>query len=306
LRFRAQDRHIAAMDQALVLVGDPARAALPARALDRLAGRSGARARWLAPDAAFEAVLGAERMVPFREEVTALLENTPADLVVLPAAGREKALLISDMDSTMITVECIDELADLVGCKAEVAAITRRAMNGELDFAAALDARVALLAGLDPAVLDEVYEVRVRLMPGALELVRTMRARGALTVLVSGGFLPIVERVRDRLGFHRAAANRLEVKGGTLTGRVLRPVLGAADKLHVLEEERARGGLADEVTLAVGDGANDLPMIGAAGLGVAFRAHPEVRRRAPVAICVGDLTALLYLQGIAAADFACD
>lgn len=291
------------MDQALVLVGDPALAPLPAGALDRLAVRWGADARWLAPGIAFEAVLEAERMDRFSEEIGVLLEEKPADFVVLPAARREKALLVADMDSTMITVECIDELADLVGCKAEVAAITRRAMNGELDFAAALDARVALLAGLDPAVLQEVYEERVRLMPGALELVRTMRARGARTVLVSGGFLPIVERVRDCLGFHRAAANRLEVVGGTLSGRVLRPVLGAADKLRILNEERARGGLADDATLAVGDGANDLPMIEAAGLGVAFHAHPEVRRRAPVAIEAGDLTALLYVQGIPAADF---
>ena len=207
------------------------------------------------------------------------------------------------MDSTAITVECIDEVAGALGIQAEVAAITRRAMNGELDFRTALGARVALLAGLPVAVLGEIYRERVRLMPGAATLVRTMRARGATTALVSGGFAPFTERVRAALGFDLVQGNRLETRAGHLTGRVLEPVRGPASKLALLERLARARGLAPAETLAVGDGANDLPMLKAAGLGVAYRAHPVVRAAVTVVISHGDLTALLYLQGIARRDF---
>lgn len=288
------------MSKVLVLIADLTRAPLP-RAIERVAATVGARVRWLADEEACELHLE-DGAVP-EAALDQVLQGVPHDRVVLPRPGEVKRLLVSDMDSTMITVECIDELADLVGVKDDVAAITRRAMNGELDFEQALEERVALLAGLDAGVLDEVWQTRVRLMPGAMTLVRTMRSRGARTVLVSGGFLPIVARVASALGFDRAEANRLEVAGGRLTGRVEKPILGAGHKLEVLRAERSKAGHASDATLAIGDGANDLPMLEEAGLGVAFRAHPSVSARARHAIEVGDLSAVLYLQGLTRREF---
>jgi phosphoserine phosphatase len=291
--------------QTVCLIGAPERGLDPAlpRELARLL-RS--QPRWLAEGEACELLLEQAGRAETLAEARRLVGGHPADLCVVPATGRVKRLLVSDMDSTVITVECIDELADLLGIKAEVAAITRRAMNGELDFRSALQARVALLAGLPESVLDEVHRERVRLMPGARTLVRTMRARGALSALVSGGFAPLVDRVAREVGFEVAQANRLELADGRLTGRLLEPVRGAEDKLALLERLRAERGLRPEQTLAVGDGANDLPMLGAAGLGVAFRPHPAVARAARVVVRHGDLTALLYLQGIPRAEFADD
>jgi phosphoserine phosphatase len=225
------------------------------------------------------------------------------DVIVQPAATREKRLLVADMDSTMITVECIDELADYAGCKPEIAAITERAMRGELDFEGALDARVALLAGLDEGAIDRCLAERVRIMPGAEALVRTMRARGALTVLVSGGFTRFAEPVAQRIGFDRAIANRLLTRDGRLTGRVARPIVAADTKLQTLEAALAERGLDRAASLAIGDGANDLPMIGAAGLGVAYRAKPVVAAAAGARVEHGDLRALLWAQGIARRDW---
>ncbi|MGI4731612.1 MAG: phosphoserine phosphatase SerB [Janthinobacterium lividum] len=225
------------------------------------------------------------------------------DVVVQPAAGREKRLLVADMDSTMITVECLDELADYAGIKPQIAAITESAMRGELDFAGALDARVALLAGLEEEAIDRCLAERVRPMPGAAALVRTMRARGAYTVLVSGGFTRFAEPVGRMLGFDRVIANRLEIEGGTLTGTVAKPIVDARTKRTTLIEERTRLGLPDAATLAVGDGANDLDMIRLAGLGVAYYAKPVVAAAAAARIDHGDLTALLYAQGIPRADW---
>lgn len=225
------------------------------------------------------------------------------DIVVQPAAHREKRLLVADMDSTMITVECIDELADYARIKAEVAAVTEAAMRGELDFEGALDARVALLAGLDASAIDRCLAERVRDTPGAATLVRTMRARGAECVLVSGGFTAFAKPVAARLGFHQAIANVLEVGNGTLTGRVRKPIVGAATKLDTLLARRAALGLPSAAVLAVGDGANDLPMVQAAGLGVAYRAKPIVAAAAAARIDHGDLTALLYAQGIPRAEW---
>lgn len=225
------------------------------------------------------------------------------DVVVQPAEARAKALLVADMDSTMITVECIDELADYAGIKPRIAAITEAAMRGDLDFEAALSARVALLKGLDDAVIERCLAERVRIMPGAQALVRTMRARGATTILVSGGFTRFAEPVAAQIGFHRAIANRLEIVAGVLTGTVARPIVGADTKLRTLRAATAELDVPPQATLAVGDGANDLAMIAAAGLGIAYRAKPIVAAAADARIDHGDLTALLYAQGIARADW---
>lgn len=290
------------MTQALILIADPARSPLDRRLVARLAGR-GAVLRWLAADEAAELLVDDDAAARLERECRDGLGAARVDVVRLPAAARRKRLLVADMDSTMITVECIDELADLVGCKDEVAVITRRAMNGDLDFRAALAARVALLAGLDAEVLEQVWRERVRLMPGAATLIATMRAAGARTVLVSGGFFPIVERVRAALGFDAAVANRLEVRDGRLTGRVVEPVRDAATKLEVLRATASELDVPLGSAAAVGDGANDLPMLQAAGLGVAFRAHPRVAAAAAVRLDVADLTGVLYLQGFSRAEF---
>ncbi|GGB37554.1 phosphoserine phosphatase SerB [Tistrella bauzanensis] len=210
---------------------------------------------------------------------------------------RRRRLLVSDMDSTIITCECIDELADYAGVKAEVAAVTERAMRGELDFAEALVARVATLAGLPEGVLARAFSERVRLMPGARTLVATMRAHDARAVLVSGGFTYFTARVAALCGFDDNRANRLEVAGHRLTGQVIPPILGADAKVAALDHYAGLWSGGTGGALAVGDGANDLPMILRAGLGVAYHAKPKVAAAAPVRINHGDLTALLYLQG---------
>lgn len=226
-----------------------------------------------------------------------------ADVVVQPREGRRKRLLVADMDSTMITVECIDELADYAGLKAEVAAITERAMQGKLDFAAALRARVALLKGMPVGTIGECYRERVRLMPGARTLVSTMRAHGAWTLLVSGGFTAFADPVAAAIGFDTAFANVLNFADGILTGEVAVPIVDGARKASALAEAVAARGLAFEDTLAVGDGANDLAMIRAAELGVAFRAKPMLADAADARIAHGDLTALLYAQGYARSEW---
>ncbi|MFA6115785.1 MAG: phosphoserine phosphatase SerB [Sphingomonas sp.] len=226
------------------------------------------------------------------------------DVVVQLAEGREKKLLVADMDSTMITVECIDELADYAGIKPQIAAVTEAAMRGELDFESALDARVALLKGLDEGVIARCLAERVTIMPGAVSLIRTMKARGATTILVSGGFTRFAEPVAEIIGFDRAIANRLEITDGALSGLVAKPIVGSDTKERTLLEATAELGLPPEATLAVGDGANDLAMIKRAGLGVAYHAKPIVAAAAAARIDHNDLTALLYAQGIARKDWA--
>jgi len=218
---------------------------------------------------------------------------------VQPEAARAKRLLVADMDSTMITVECIDELADYAGVRPQVADVTEGAMRGEIDFAGALRARVALLAGLDVGVIARCYAERVRMMPGAATLVATMRARGAATLLVSGGFTVFAERVGAELGFDMVVANALMAERGRLTGEVAPPIVDGARKAAELVAARERLGLTAAEVLAVGDGANDLAMVDAAGLGVAFRAKPLLARAADACVVHNDLTALLYAQGIA-------
>jgi phosphoserine phosphatase len=240
-----------------------------------------------------------------RDAARATLEAAlpDVDVIVQPAdAARRKALLIADMDSTMITVECIDELADYAGIKPQVAAITEAAMRGELDFVAALDARVALLKGMDIAVIDQCRRERVRLMPGARTLVATMRGAGAKTILVSGGFTAFAAPVAAEIGFARAVANVLEVADGKLTGTVARPVVDSGVKLAELEA----AGVPLPDSLAVGDGANDIPMIVAAGLGIAYHAKPRTAAAAHAAVRHGDLTVLLHAQGISRRDWVGD
>jgi len=231
-------------------------------------------------------------------------ERKAVDFCVQGAEGRRKRLLVADMDSTIIGCECLDELADFAGVKDEVAAITRSAMAGEIDFERALRRRVAMLRGLGIEALQKAYDERVRLNPGAATLVRTMTRAGARCVLVSGGFDFFTGRVAQAAGFAGHRANRLIDDGAALTGEVGDPILGREAKLATLEAEATAFGLDLSETLAVGDGANDLAMIEAAGLGVAWRAQPIVAARADARIDHADLTALLYFQGYGADEFA--
>jgi phosphoserine phosphatase len=252
---------------------------------------------WLAPDKAFDiAFTGDPNAVraALRETVR---DEWLLDVNIVSSANRRKRLLIADMDSTIIGCECIDELAGHVGFKPKVAAITERAMRGELDFPSALRERVALLKGLPLEALGEVYAERVRLNPGARALTATMRAHGARTILVSGGFTYFTQRVAEQAGFESHQGNRLGDDGRALTGRVEEPILGREAKLEALEREAARHGISPDDVLAVGDGANDLDMIGRAGLGVAYHAKPVVAAAAGASIAHGDLNGLLYLQG---------
>jgi phosphoserine phosphatase len=223
--------------------------------------------------------------------------------VVQRAEGRRKRLLIADMDSTMIRQECIDELADEAGVGAHVAAITARAMNGELDFEAALRERVGLLRGLPEAVIGQVLRDRITLMPGGPVLLATMKANGAYAALVSGGFTAFTSAVAERLGFDENRANTLLVEGGALIGTVAEPILGKEAKLQALNEIAVRLGITPADAIAVGDGANDLPMLLAAGTGVALHAKPRVQAECEVRVNHGDLTALLYLQGYGREEF---
>jgi phosphoserine phosphatase len=239
--------------------------------------------------------------VPDMEAVRQALEGAPIDAIVTAAEGRRKALLVADMDSTIVTGETLDELADFAGLKQRIAAITARAMNGELDFKAALRERVAMLRGLPVDALEKTWQ-RVRLTGGARELVGTMRAHGAFAALVSGGFSFFTERVAALAGFDLHKSNVLLHDGATLLGRVAEPILDRDTKLDTLMRLAAERDLAMPATLAVGDGANDLDMLRAAGLGVAFRAKPIVAAEARARVDHADLRALLFAQGYRAAD----
>jgi phosphoserine phosphatase len=289
------------------LVSNPAAPALTDALIARAAQAAGAlRTETLdagiAADLFFEAADAGDGRT-LADAVRAALDGAPVDVIAQPAAGRRKHLFLADMDSTMIGQECIDELADFVGLKERVSAITERAMRGELAFEPALRERVGLLAGLDVSVIATIIADRITLTPGGRELVMTMRANGAYTALVSGGFTLFTGPVSKALGFEEHRSNILLTEDGKLAGRVQEPILGKEAKLASLVELRDARGLAKSATMAVGDGANDLAMLDEAGLGLAFRAKPAVAAAAHARIDHADLTALLYAQGYRAADF---
>ena len=257
---------------------------------------------WLMPDVAAEFALAS---VPANFDVVwEECQTLGVDLVIQPMEGRRKKMLLADMDSTMIQQECIDELADEAGVGARVADITARAMNGELDFEAALKERVGLLEGLDSGVIETVLATRITYMPGGKELVATMKANGGYAALVSGGFTAFTASVAAALGFDENRANTLLEEGGKLTGQVAMPILGREAKVQALEEISTRLRISEADVLAVGDGANDLGMLQRAGAGVALHAKPTVQAQAKIRVNHGDLTALLFLQGYAVSDFA--
>jgi phosphoserine phosphatase len=296
------------MSHVATLISNPAKPAVSgpvidaARILLPLAGKPVMLAEGVACDLPFEfAPDGNVRAL--LDSLRAAIEPAPVDVVVQPVAHRKKKLFLADMDSTMIEQECIDELADYVGLKTRVAVITERAMKGEIEFEPALRDRVALLKGLPASVIDEVIEKRVRLMSGARALVMTMRKHGAYTCLVSGSFSLFTKRIAGQIGFDENRANKLVIENGKLAGRVEEPILGREAKLAALKELTVRLKLDPADTLATGDGANDIPMIEAAGLGVAYRAKPAVAAAAHARIDHGDLTALLYLQGYKREEF---
>ena len=288
------------MKNTLVLLCNPARPALDtgivqsALEILRSRGATVGTADWLAAGIACE--------IPFEGGEPGDLAMTGIDAVVVPSAGRRKKLLVADMESTMIENEMLDELAEFLGLKEKISAITARAMNGEIGFEGALRERVALLKGLPASKLDEAAG-RIRYVPGGATLVATMKRHGALCALVSGGFTYFTAMVRERLGFDLDRANELGIEQALLSGTVRPPILGKEAKLAALESLARERGIAPSDAVTVGDGANDLPMLQAAGLGVAFRAKPAVAAQVGARIGHCDLTALLYLQGYRKSDF---
>jgi len=286
-------------------------AGLDAHTLDRVVRAFSPREgpNWLAPEVAVDVVFTAPAadLRALADTARKALAGAPVDVVVQPVSSRRKKLLLADMDSTMIGQECIDELAEHVGMKRQVAAITERAMRGEIEFAAALRERVALLKGLPAAAIDEVIDTRIHVTPGARALVGTMRRHGAHTCLVTGGFTQFTARIAGMIGFDENRANTLCVDGkGRLTGEVVEPIFGRAEKLATLIELARKHNLTHTETLAVGDGANDIPMIEAAGLGVAYHGKPKAMAAAAARVEHADLTALLYAQGYRRDEFASD
>jgi phosphoserine phosphatase len=302
------------MSFVVTIIGNPAaRAVTPAHAADvrdalSLHGATPAPPSWLAPETAcdipFDAAPGFDEAgLGLVDHILHRLAGDPVDVVLQPQAHRRKKLIVADMDSTIIEQECVDELADFAGLKSCVAEITQRAMNGELAFEPALKERVALLKGLETAVLEQVYRERITLTPGARTLIATMRASSAASCLVSGGFQFFVERVARAAGFDVERCNDLLSKDGQLTGEVREPIFGRESKRATLIEFRDKHAVDPKETLAVGDGANDLGMIEEAGLGVAFRPHPVLAKAADAVVRHGDLTAILYLQGYREDEF---
>jgi phosphoserine phosphatase len=295
------------MRSVLTLLVDPAGPSLDPSTADRArgalaaAGATAGPVDWLSPGVACDIPFEGIPEGDAESAVRAALDRAPVDLAAQPVDGRRKRLLIADMESTVIRQEMLDEIAAVAGIGPRIAEITRRAMNGELDFRAALAERLALLAGIPSQMIDDLQST-ITLMPGAGALVATMRGAGARCLLVSGGFRVFTGPVAARLGFHAEQGNVLEITDGRLTGRAVEPILDKDAKLRALEAACADLGIGPADAVAVGDGANDLPMLLAAGLGVAFRAKPTVAAAARVRIDHADLTALLHLQGFRAAE----
>ncbi|MBF2715645.1 phosphoserine phosphatase SerB [Agrobacterium vitis] len=287
------------------LIANPSNPVLtPALAEQAAASVSASGLYWLADGVACDIALKDGSDLDVTEQtLRKVIEGQPIDLAIQQADTRRKAFLIADMDSTMIGQECIDELAAEVGLKDQVSQITARAMNGEIAFEPALRERVALLKGLPITVVDEVIAKRITLTPGGLELIATMKAKGYYTALVSGGFTVFTSKIAATLGFDENRANILLEQDGLLTGEVAEPILGKQAKVDALQDIVSRLGISPEDAIAVGDGANDLGMLGVAGSGVALHAKPTVAAQAKIRIDHGDLTALLYLQGYRKTDF---
>ena len=294
------------MSLVVTLISNPADPALDSTVIEGALALlpSPGRAQWLFNEVAVDIPFESHEDIPTIEHrLREARGDLPFDIVVQPQAARRKKLLLADMDSTMIGQEVVDELADFAGLRAQVAAITERAMRGEIAFEPALRERVALLKGLPVSVVDEVLKDRITLTPGGRELVATMRAHGAYTCLISGGFTLFTNAVAAMLGFAENRANELVVEDGKLTGEVREPILGRAAKLATLIDLTEAFDLDDIDTLAVGDGANDLDMIRHAGVGIAYHAKPAVAAAAAARIDHGDLTALLYAQGYRRDEF---
>jgi phosphoserine phosphatase len=298
---------------ALVLTSPPTRPSLSdfavARALSAIPERDRLQSEWLHPAEAWQAHflsdVPAGEIRDLRARITSALHGITLDVNIVPdeIGKRRKRLLVADMDSTIIQNECIDEMADVLSIRPQISAITERTMRGELEFEPALRERMALLSGLTEADLQSVFDERIKFMPGARTLVATMKANGAHTALVSGGFTFFTDRVAQATGFDEHHSNVLEFADGKLTGKLTGPILGREAKRTTLQRLAAAQGLDADATLAVGDGANDLDMIAIAGLGIAYRAKPIVAADASASITHGDLTALLYLQGYKRSEF---
>ena len=283
------------MDSVLVLIAAPGSHAIDAEIAKTVEDLTGTAPLWLAEGEALELIV--PQSFAGVTDLEDMFKARPIDIALVPARNRRKRLLLADMDSTMIDQECVDELGVVAGLGAEISAITARAMAGELDFEGALRERVALLAGLDETTISEVIANRITFKPGSATLLATMKANGAHTALVSGGFLQFTRYVTQSLGFHEHHGNELIVERGRLMGKVCEPILGRNAKLALLQTTTARLGLTLDDAITVGDGANDIPMLKAAGIGVALHAKPKVQTEVPIRINHGDLTAALYLQG---------
>ncbi len=290
------------MDVVLTLVAAPGHTGLDALILRSTQHRD-AGVVWLDPGHAADLVLACNDLTATRDRITAELDGEPVDWALQRRHGRAKKLLVGDMDSTFITVECIDVLGARAGLGDKVAAITQASIRGERDFSDSLRERVALLKDASESLLEETWREDITMMPGAATLLATMRKHGVITALVSGGFTWFTERVADTVGFDEHQANTLAIENGVLTGKVVEPVLDRDAKRRILGELCHQHGLSMSETLAVGDGANDIAMLTAAGLGVAYHAVPAATQAADAVVRHGDLTTLLYFQGYARSDF---